>query len=154
MVLCRKAAGPVVLALVLVAAHLANGRPAEPHPADGEPAGLFVLEERRAQEYARWGRLVLDSLRVKEEAVRDVIAGRLALREAAGRFAAAEAGRPSHTRTPPEQFPGATAAERRCRQVIHHVQERLDDDPDRRDAVVARLEAELRHDRAAQERGP
>jgi hypothetical protein len=86
------------------------------------------------------------SLAAKDQVTGEVIAGRLRLPEAAARFRALEAARPSRYCDPhTELLPGDSEGERLCREVIWHVQGRLHwDDPAREQEVTARLEAELR----------
>jgi hypothetical protein len=74
----------------------------------------------------------------------DVAAGRLGLLKAAAEFRAADEMLPSRLRVSlMDCSEGASPDERDCRRVIDFVAESLAEEPVRRDAVVARLTAEL-----------
>ncbi|MDB5307012.1 MAG: hypothetical protein JWO38_1214 [Gemmataceae bacterium] len=79
---------------------------------------------------------LLTGLSRKEQAVTDVIAGRVSLLEAAARFGAAGEARPD------------TDGEALCRSVIGWVHLALRDRPERADLVAGRLEHELQDYRA------
>jgi hypothetical protein len=87
--------------------------------------------------------LIQKNLEAKDEVAREVIAGRMTLAEAAARFRTIDASRPPHLPVHLDVVPGSSDEERICRQVIAYVENNLEGRPDR-DAVLARLEADLR----------
>jgi hypothetical protein len=101
-----------------------------------EAARLEKLEREREATFAAIGR--------RAELLDEVIAGRCALPEAAARSWELNRSMPGfHWENFRRFYPGATDGERCCRHVIRHVTNRLEDRPDRGEAVVRRLEAEL-----------
>jgi hypothetical protein len=83
----------------------------------------------------------------KEEAIGELLAGRLTLVQAAARFRDADAAVPAEWRyVRPDTAPGPGEGERRCREVIARVRLWLaNNQPPQAAEVTARLEAELQH---------
>jgi hypothetical protein len=117
---------------------------------DGPPtrrvdvAAVFRRAERLEADRAA----LEDSLRQADAIRRELIAGDLTLRQAAAAFAEDNARRPPALRRQPHPHFAGTEEERWCVVVIASVENLLWLDP-RRDAVVARLRAELEDTRAA-----
>jgi hypothetical protein len=101
-------------------------------------------EGQRLQQLVSQDGVVVRRMALKDTVVRQLIAGDLTLREAAAWFKYLNerpAGCRDHFR---ERFPGASAEEAACRQVIAWVRADLSlSAPSRAEAVVRRLEAEL-----------
>ncbi len=103
---------------------------------------------RRAEQLDADRATLADSLRECDAIRWEVIEGRLTVRQAAAAFAEDNARRPPALRRQPHPLFGRTEEEAWCQLVIGSVENLLWLDP-RRDAVVARLRAELEADRAA-----
>jgi hypothetical protein len=119
---------------------LVPGGPARPRSfRDVDPAAEAVRAERLAAQHEALGRCVA----FREQVHADLAEGRLALREAVALLREEDAGRrPPVMHVRIDLFPGRDDEERWCRSAIFYVQSTLEGDP-RRDAVVARLDAEL-----------
>jgi hypothetical protein len=99
---------------------------------------------RRGEELEAQLAAVRQCYAAKRQALAEVVAERLTLREAAARFRQADLVNPIFPWDAfPDLYPGDTDGERHCREVIHHVRLELRDEPARAAAVVARLEGEL-----------
>jgi hypothetical protein len=116
---------------------------------DVDPAG----ETWRAERLAAEGAALKESLRRGDEIRRELIAGRLTLRQAVAALAKENALRPPAVRAQPYLRRAATEEECWCLVVIGSVESMLWLDPSR-DAVVARLRAEYEAIRAAREGRP
>jgi hypothetical protein len=102
-------------------------------------------EQVRHEELVARDRYVRDSLEGKVLVTQDLRAGRLTLREAAARFQVLNQACPEFDWERFRQvFPGQTAEERHCRQVLVAAESPSRDDPDRVDEVSTRLQAEFR----------
>jgi hypothetical protein len=109
------------------------------------PSGLDVdlLEVARRAERLEAGNVALHaSLRRGDAIRRELIEGRLTLREAAAALAEEDARRPDWVRSRPELLPGRTQEERWLHLTLTSVENMLWQDP-RRDAVLTRLRAEF-----------
>jgi hypothetical protein len=101
-------------------------------------------EAERTERLQREQRETDAALRGRAAVLDDVIAGRCSLPEAAARFWELNRSMSAfHWENFRRAYPGATNGERCCRHVIQHVVSRLEDEPNRREAVVGRLKAEL-----------
>src|SRR5262249_33796987 len=106
---------------------------------------VLVEQQRRADELEDQLADAVRRSEATEAAVKEVIAGRLTLREAAARFRALAKENPDFQwETFRRTYPGASDEERHCRQVIDAAQKALGYEPDEAAEVVTRLEAELR----------
>jgi hypothetical protein len=129
----------VLSAVVLYSACLVTRVAAE---ADSERAALTQAERQRAG-LVDSDRRILERIAAKGRLAEEVAEGRLGLLEAAARFR--DLNERSHVGDEESyrlNYPGGSAEERSCREVISYVREALDcrrGDP----AVVARLETEL-----------
>jgi hypothetical protein len=93
--------------------------------------------------------ILIGNMEAKDSVVADLIAGRITLAEAGGSFQTIDASRPSHLHSFLSIYPGRSDRERMCRQVIAHVNTKLEGRPEH-DAVVAGLEADLQKQIAAE----
>jgi hypothetical protein len=116
------------------------GGPARPRSfRDVDPAAEAVRTERLDAQHEALGHC----LAVRAQVHADLAEGRLTLREAVALLREEDAGRrPPLMHVRINLFPGRDDEERWCRAAIFYVQSTLEGDP-RRDAVVARLDAEL-----------
>ena len=83
-------------------------------------------------------------LAIETWVVDEVIAERMTLREAAAHFRALNASEPRHLERMRATYPGQSAEESICRNVLAHVRGALYKQPSRQVVVLARLEGELR----------
>jgi hypothetical protein len=136
------AAGLVVAALGLLSAHptwarslgldVWNAPALEAELRAGEDMGRRLSEQDEG---------VRRRIVVKDAIVGELIAGRVTLARATERFAALNAGQPEYMEAIRASFPGETDHEKCARNVIAFARMRVP--PDQRDAVEARLEAQL-----------
>jgi hypothetical protein len=112
------------------------------------PAALDKISQESEREGRLDGVLEVTDRRIaaKDEVTRDLIAGRLRLIEAAGRFRALDADASEGYREGWHRLAeGASDEVRYCRQVLNYVALLLKDRPDGGAPLRGRLEAELRH---------
>jgi hypothetical protein len=103
---------------------------------EGEQARQRDLEERAEAVFA--------SIQAKQQVVRDIIAGRLSLRDGVARFRLIALSSPDYNRELfYRHFTGASEEDRYGRAVIAEAEAQLSDQPDQARVVVRRLEAEL-----------
>ncbi|HZY87597.1 MAG TPA: hypothetical protein VFE78_22350 [Gemmataceae bacterium] len=108
------------------------------------PYRAVAEEAERLQNLEREREETFVALRRRAEVMDAVIEGRCSLPEAAADFWELNRSMSAfHWENFRRFYPGATEGERCCRHVIRHVACRLEDAPDRGEAVVRRLEAEL-----------
>ena len=121
-------------------------------PQDQPPHPERYYQVDRDQERGRHEQLenlrqdLLGRAEKKKRLAQDVIGRRITLRQAAASLRDLESGGVSaiyYASIVRTLYPGKTPEESLCRKVISLVQEVLEDDPDRRDRVLARLRAEL-----------
>jgi hypothetical protein len=92
----------------------------------------------------RHDEVIKERIVAKEQVVRDLLAGRLTLLEAAAWFRRLNIEPPEYPGTPPDCFPGRTENERYCRQLIQWVNvETREWAPSHAEEVRCRLEWEL-----------
>ena len=137
----------LVIALTAGVVHTLPAWLAGPGP-KGESAwelgARLVYEDRREELLSQVRASVLNRLARRQEIARDVIAGRLSLLEAAVGFRRLNEQCPDFAAAYRRGYPGATAEESLCRQVIYWVFNELEPKaPDRAREVTSRLEAEL-----------
>jgi len=141
----------VVLVLIAGAGLLYLGARAvlEPMEDAGEPAsprGQLSNRPLTDEEFERRRESLMRRHLAKDQAVRELLAGRLTLLQAAARFRDAEAAVPASW-TPPVRADAGDPAEgeRLCRDVITRVHDWLATNlPEHAAEITARLEAELR----------
>jgi hypothetical protein len=146
--LTRLVACALVAVLVLLGAVVLTypnlGAPGRWPRGSATPYRTLAEEAQRLEKMQQERREIDASVRQRDEVVGAVIEGRCSLLEAAARFwelnRSLSGFQWDNFR---RYYPGATDGERCCRHVIRHVYCRLMDDPDPRDRVVRRLEAEL-----------
>jgi hypothetical protein len=130
------------------------------HPAWAQSVGVDVWNlpelQRQFREADDEGRRLsadnaelMRCLRAKEATVADLLAGRVALAEAADRFSALNDAQPRCAARVRERYAGGTDREKCARNVIDFALHRAP--PRERDALAARLEAELRQMLASSE---
>jgi hypothetical protein len=120
---------------------LGIGEPRTPEPA--------LDQYRRTEELERRRQLILRRYLVKEQAVRELLAGRLTLLQAAARFRNAEMAVPVDWGPPRPDGSGPAERERLCRNVRVWARHWLEEhQPEKVVEVTARLEAELQQHRA------
>jgi hypothetical protein len=115
---------------------------------DGESAWdlavRLVYEDQREESLEKVRETVVGRVARREKIVQELAEGRLTLREAAAGFRRLNELTPDFVPAYRKGFPGATADESLCRQVIYWVANVLErDEPERVRAVKSRLEAEL-----------
>lgn len=107
-------------------------------------AATWSRELARESDLEALTRVVLRRIEVKDQIVREVVANRLSLREAAARFRDLQAAATDLSEeTYLWHYPGGTIDDRYCRAVIARVQHLLQADSTLSREVGARLEAEL-----------
>lgn len=107
------------------------------------PATGWEEEARRGQQLDADHEMIYSSLVAKHLVVSDLIAVRLTLAEAVGRFQGLDAQRPPHLRARFHEALGEPTDACYARHIIEWAQARLEYRPDQQ-AVLDRLEAELR----------
>jgi hypothetical protein len=109
-----------------------------------EAVRIYWEESDRSAQLDRRDVLILSRLNGKNEIVRQLLAGKLTLWQAAARFQRLNE-EPTEMKdlSYRQAFPGATAGESACRQVLHWVETELAGDQAADRAVLRRLQAEL-----------
>jgi hypothetical protein len=134
----------VALAAVSLAAFVGAQRwwAARSERAGAPPANKMEGEAEREARLERQLQAVRKRTEAKWQVVRQLLAGRLTLREAAARFGALN-DEPADCPCRDDHFPGATRGERLCRQVIAWVREEAREGQAEAAEAAACLEAEL-----------
>jgi hypothetical protein len=102
-------------------------------------------ELERRESLGRQFRIFQAAELAREQATRDVIAGRLALGQAARRFCdLADRPEPAYRELISRHYPAETSDESLCRLVITWARKLLEDEPSRQEEVCRRLDGELR----------
>jgi hypothetical protein len=111
------------------------------------PSELEDLNHR--SQWLDWQKQALERCNAeKDHVVADLLAGRVTLFGAAARFRVLYEALPFTQPVDMSLFPGDTREEQLCWCVIGHAAKALEDQPVRQAAVVAKLEADLRQERA------
>ncbi len=109
-----------------------------------DPQSNMAAQQRFAQELDQQDEIIKDRIAAKTEIIREVLADRLTLLEAAASFRHVTANPREYPGHGPEFFPGQTESERYCHQVLHWVKcETHGWAPSHAEAIWCRLTAEL-----------
>jgi hypothetical protein len=103
-----------------------------------------AAQDRRAALLDTQCEIIRDRCAAKEHVVRDLLARRLTLLEAASDFRSLNAEPPDFPCPPPEEYPGRTENERYCRLVLDRVRSASEDlTPSHADEILRLLEEQL-----------